>query len=70
MQHPQYAHPTRVNDIGIVFLVQRLRFDANIRPITLPSLELDNYPFSNVQGQILGFGGDAQTPTQQTSSEI
>lgn len=70
LQHPDYVHATRINNIGLIFLSEQLRFDALVRPIALPSVEYDNYPFENVEGQILGFGGNATNNQQQGSSEI
>jgi hypothetical protein len=69
MQHPEYVHVGRMNNIGLIFLSQSLRFDATVRPIPLPMINSLNYPLENVQGQVLGFGGNATSAQQQASSE-
>ncbi|KAG5673365.1 hypothetical protein PVAND_003422 [Polypedilum vanderplanki] len=68
VQHPDYVHVGRLNNIGLIFLSQTLRFDATVRPIPLPAIDSDNYPFENMQGQVLGFGGNATNAQMQASN--
>jgi len=67
IQHPQYVHNPRTNDIGIVVLAQTIRFDVTIRPIALPTEDKLNYLADHIQGLVLGFGGNAMTNQQAGS---
>lgn len=68
LQHPNYIPQTRINDIGIIFLVLAISFNLSTRPIALPAVTSMEIPFENVQGQVLGFGGVANN-TQHGSSK-
>jgi hypothetical protein len=63
--HPNYsgANNIRVNDVGILFLLEPVNFSVNIFPIFLPPLEgfSKTRPFLNEQGMILGFAGSTTT---------
>lgn len=52
--HPNYRHSPRLNDIGIIRLVENLKFDRFVQPIALGE---DFLPRDNQQGFVLGFGG-------------
>lgn len=67
VQHPQYVHTPRNNDIGILFLTQSARFDSWIRPIPLPVEDKVTFVTENIQGLILGFGGNAVNNQQAGS---
>lgn len=67
LQHPDYVHSSRINDIGIIFLNQSLSFSLTVRPINLPGTKNFEIPFENVQGQVLGFGGTANNVQQGSS---
>jgi hypothetical protein len=67
IQHPQYVHNPRTNDIGIVVLTQTIRFDLTIRPIALQTVDKLYYLADRIQGVVLGFGGNAMTNTQAGS---
>ncbi|XP_070503786.1 transmembrane protease serine 11D-like [Chironomus tepperi] len=68
IQHPQYVHNPRTNDIGIVVLAQTIRFDNIIWPIALPTEDKLYYLANSIQGLVLGFGGNAMS-NQQVGSE-
>jgi hypothetical protein len=59
--HPNYsgANNIRINDIGIIFMLQPVVFSATIFPIFLPPNQETSEirPFLNEQGMVLGFAG-------------
>lgn len=63
--HPNYsgANNIRINDIGILFLLQPVTLTVNIFPIFLPPLQtpLQSHPFLNEQGMVLGFAGSTSS---------
>ena len=63
--HPNYsgANNIRINDIGILFLLQPVTLSLNIFPIFLPSLQrsLQGHPFLNEQGMVLGYAGSTSS---------
>lgn len=69
IQHPDFVHTTRENDIGIIFLIQTITFNLISRPISLPTVESTEIPFENVQGQVLGFGGIANNQQHGSSKK-
>lgn len=68
--HQQYSSSPRINDIGIVFLTQPLRFDNSIRPIALPLIVEHTVLTDQIQGQVLGFGGNVMSNQQPGSGVV
>nr|URX64865.1 trypsin-33 [Nilaparvata lugens] len=55
--HPQYNAQKHVTDIGIVRLREAARYNADVRPICLPtSAELRNYDLEGLSPFIVGWG--------------
>lgn len=69
LQHPDYNHQSRVNDIGLIITTTTIIFNLSTRPVVLPSDDSVELPYEGIQGQVLGFGGTANNQ-QQGSSEL
>lgn len=70
LQHPDFVNQTRVNDIGIIILIQVITFNLSTRPIALSTVESSEIPYENVQGQVLGFGGTANNQQHGSSKNF
>lgn len=54
--HPQYNPDTLLNDIGIVFVLNRIPFGSSMQRIALPPRSQVNNRFVGSQGTVIGWG--------------
>jgi Trypsin len=54
--HPQYNRDTLINDIGLIYVQQRIPFTNLVQPIALPSMSQENNRFVGDGATIIGWG--------------
>lgn len=54
--HPNYNRETLVNDIGLVFVLNRIRFNNAMNSIALPPRSHANNRFVGSTGTVIGWG--------------
>jgi Trypsin len=54
--HPQYNDKTLVNDIGLIFVMQRIPFSNSVQQIALPARSQINNRLVGQTGTIIGWG--------------
>lgn len=59
--HPQYNRQTMINDIGIVFLLNRIPLGTSMQRIALPQRSQINNRFVGSIGTIIGWGRTSDT---------
>ncbi|XP_063230510.1 transmembrane protease serine 9-like [Bacillus rossius redtenbacheri] len=55
-QHPGWNRTTRENDVGLIKLVEKIKFNAFVQPIRLPARSQQEENYVGLQATIVGWG--------------